>query len=114
MNMRDYALHIGKSETYFYVMKITQKDLYKEILRYDNPALGYRILLTELDNLKAFIVNKYYDNRDDLYESMLRSGVKKQQLTAMVDRCCRQTEQLVYKTLVMLRKIKEYYVRHYM
>lgn len=109
MSMIEASKAIGRSKDYFYVMKSVNISLYNEILKYDNLILGYQTLLSELECLKNFIVDKYYENRDKLFEVMVQAGIKRNKVNNMVTRCCGATHQLVYKTLLTLRKIKEAY-----
>ncbi len=112
MSLGDEAYAVGKSRDYFYVMKITNPKMYNEILKHSTPSFGYKCLLSEIEYLKSFIVEKYYENRDRLYDAIEQVGIERSRASNLITRCCGTTQELVYKTLVTLRKIKEIYEKN--
>lgn len=109
MTLYHEAYSINKSKDYFYVIKSKYPKLYNELKQYKTLQMGYTNLMFELENLKTYIMDRYYENKKYLYFVMKQIGIKEGTIYGTITTCCLKTEQLSYHTLVKLRNIKKYY-----
>lgn len=109
MTLYKEAYSINKSKDYFYVIKSKYPKLYNELRQYDTLENGYNNLMLELQNLKVFVMDQYYENKKYLYFVMKQIGIHEGTIYGTITTCCVTSEQLSYHTLVKLRKIKKYY-----
>lgn len=112
MTLYQEAYSINKSKDYFYVIKSKYPKLYRELKQYDTLKSGYNNLMIELENLKVYTMDRYYENKKYLYFVMKQVGIKKGTIYGTITTCCLKTDQLSYHTLIKLRKIKKYYEKN--